>query len=114
MQGEHSGQKCFSKWQGGVLSTHSTPYIGKSTESKCFSPALTRLRRASPRYAQSTSPLESMINFQAPAGVHVHVCIFYPYKWQLHIYIYIYILKVQRIFFTMLLNLYNGSLSKLN
>jgi hypothetical protein len=60
MLGEHSGQECFSKWQGGVLSTHSTPYIGKSTESKCFSPALTRLWRASPRYALSTSDVSSL------------------------------------------------------
>jgi len=45
MLGEHSGQKCFSKWQRGVLSTHSTPYIGKENPPnlKCFSPALKRL-----------------------------------------------------------------------
>jgi len=62
MLGEHSGQKCFSKWQGGVLSTHSTPYIGKENPPnlKCFSPALTCLRRASPRYALSTSDVSSL------------------------------------------------------
>ena len=91
--GEHSGRRWTSASPNGKEAFYLHTHLLPQKECSSSPSASTRPRRASPRYALSTSPLWLMINFQAPVGVHVdvHVCSFYPYKWQLQIWYYYYI-----------------------